>query len=151
MYRFRLFGTFALVLGCASAPPPPGLPPPTDLDSLLGPRPPLPPIPPGLLGGSDRVVSSGECKGLPAGLWVSQQKFAERIAAVAERDRLRVTTEAYRKLRIVERDAAEQLERDARQALAEAGRQAETRLWLGIAVGAGSILAGAWALNRVGQ
>lgn len=153
MYANARFGTFALALvaACASAPPPPGLPPPTDVESLLTPRPPLPDIPSGLPDGADRTVGATQCKGLPAGFWVSERRFAERIAAVAERDRLRSEVGAYRKLRIVERDTAEQLERDARQALGMADRRAEMRLWLGILVGAGAILSGAWALNRVGQ
>ncbi len=153
MYRIARFGTFALALAasCASAPPPPGLPPPTDVESLITPRPPLPEIPAGLPDGADRNVGAAQCKGLPAGFWVSERRFVERIAAVAERDRLRSEVGAYRKLRIIERDAAEQLDRDGRHALGMANRRAEMRLWLGIMVGAGAILAGAWTLNRVAQ
>lgn len=139
-----------LCLSCAASPPP-TLPAPMDFDSLLTPRPPLPEIPPGLPDGADRTVTATQCKGLPAGLWVSERKFVERIAAVAERDRLRSEVGAYKKLRVVERDVAEQLERDARLRLEMADRRAVVRFWFGIAVGAGAILSGAWALNRVGQ
>jgi hypothetical protein len=82
---------------------------------------------------------------------VSERRFVERIAAVAERDRLRSEVGAYKKLRLVERDAAEQLERDARQSLGQAARRAEVRLWIGIAVGAGTILLSGWAVNKAGQ
>lgn len=140
-----------LAFACASAPPPPGLPPPTDVESLITPRPPLPEIPAGLPDGADRTVGATQCKGLPAGFWVSERRFAERIAAVAERDRLRSEVGAYRKLRIIERDAAEQLERDARQALGMADRRAELRFWIGLALGAGTVLVTGWAVNKVGQ
>jgi ElaB/YqjD/DUF883 family membrane-anchored ribosome-binding protein len=154
MYRNRVFGTFALTValgGCASAAPPPSLPPPTDIEELVGGRPPLPDIPRGLADGPDRNVTNGQCKGLPAGLWVSERKFAERIAAVAERDRLRREVDAYVKLHRLEREIAEQLERDSRQALGMADRRAETRLWIGIGVGAAAILLGGLAVARVGQ
>jgi hypothetical protein len=143
--------SIALVGSCATGTPPPGLPPPTDVDSLLTPRPPLPDIPAGLPDGADRSVSAAQCKGLPAGLWVSERKFAERIAAVAERDRLRSEVGAYKKLRVIERDSAEQLERDYRQALGMADRRAEVRFWIGLAVGAGTVLVTGWAVNKVGQ
>jgi hypothetical protein len=83
------------------------LPPPTDVESLIGARPPLPEIPEGLADGPDRSVGPNQCKGLPAGLWVSERKFAERIAAVAERNRLQREVQAYVKLHRLEREIAE--------------------------------------------
>jgi hypothetical protein len=125
------------------------LPPPTDVESLIGARPPLPEIPEGLADGPDRSVGPNQCKGLPAGLWVSERKFAERIAAVAERNRLQREVQAYVKLHRLEREIAEDLDRGYRQALGQADRRAERRLWYGILAGAGVVLVTGWAVNGV--
>lgn len=138
-----------LALGCAGAPArPPELPPQTDVETLIGPRPPIPAVPEGLPGGRDRNIDDGQCKGLPAGIWVSERKYAERIAAIAERDRLRTEVEAYRKLRRQELSAMLDFEAAARVVLDEAETRAERRLWIGVLVGVGVTLAGGWLATQ---
>lgn len=138
-------------VACASAPPPHALPPPTDVESLIGPAPPLPPIPDTLADGKDRPVNDGVCKGLPAGIWVSERRFAERVVATAERNRLRSEVDAYKRLRGVEREAFLDLQQAYRQDLGASDRRVEARLWIGIAIGAGLVLASSWAVANVGH
>lgn len=139
-------------IGCATAsPPPPTLPPATDLDSLLPPAPPLPALPSDLPDGPTTSIDVGQCRDLPAGFWVSERSYAVLVGKAAELEQRRVEATALRNLRVVERGAAMELERAYRDRLTDAERSARWRLWVGIAVGAGVVLAGAWAAGQVAR
>jgi hypothetical protein len=140
---------WSLIVGCSPLPPVPTLAPTLYRDALepraISPDPAL-----GLLAdGPDRNITTGQCKGLPAGIWVSERTHQLRTDAVIERNRLRVDYETLRKLAINNRAAAIDLERAGRERAIAADKRAELRFWLGITIGAGSILAGSWAASQV--
>jgi hypothetical protein len=138
-----------LAVGCATAPPVLTLAPSPGRDALLEPRVPSPEPPPGLLtDGPDRPIKDGQCKGLPAGMWMSERKFQLRTAAILERNRLRTDVETLRQLAIDERAAAVEFESACRRRALDADRRAELRLWVGILIGAGAVLAGGWAIGQ---
>lgn len=142
---------WSLIVGCSPLPPVPTLAPTLYRDALE-PRQTSPDPALGLLAdGPDRNITTGQCKGLPPGIWVSERTHQLRTDAVIERNRLRVDYETLRKLAIDNRAAAIDLERAGRERAIAADRRAELRLWLGIAVGAGAVLVGAWAAGQVGK
>jgi hypothetical protein len=142
----------AVAVGCTTVPPVPTLAPTLMADALLEPRQTSPDPALGLLpDGPDRNISPGQCKGLPAGIWVSERTHQLRTDAVIERNRLRVDYETLRKLAIDNRAAAIDLERASRERAIAADRRAELRLWLGIAAGAGAVLVGAWVSGQVAR
>ncbi len=111
MLAFVAFLAF-LSVGCASAPPapPPGLPPPMDIAALLPPAPPPPAIPLDIARYDDLRVRAKQCPGLPAGILVSPAVYAEQLAVLSDRKRLRLELAATTRLRTEERRAAEALE-----------------------------------------
>lgn len=112
-------------------------------------------MPTGLDRYEDIPIDPGACPGKPAGILVSEAVYADTIVCKLERDRLHEEGAALRRLRQEENAAAQAAEiqyrvrvREVEKQLASAERLATMRLWVGIAIGAGGMLAATWASAR---
>lgn len=141
-----------LVMGCATAAPtPPASLPATDLDSLVPPPAPLPPLPSDLPDGPTRPIEEGDCPGFAPGMWVSERSYNVLVDKASELEQRRVESSALRTLRVTERSEQQVREAAFRSALDGAEKSARWRLWIGIAIGAGTVLTGAWAAGQVAR
>jgi hypothetical protein len=135
-----------LLFGCATAPPPPAMPPRVDVETLVPPA--APPVDVSKLTRyPDVVLDDGSCS-LPLGVLVSPAAYAEGVELLSERRRLDAENVALRSLRREERDAADSLQRAATALANEDARQRTLRPWLiagGFIIG---VLAGGWAAKR---
>ena len=149
---------YVLALGCASSRPAlvmlPTIPMPRDVEAVLGPAPEHK-IPGGLKRYPDVPIDPGDCPGKPEGILVSEAVYADSLVCKLTRDRLEEEGRALRQLRAQENFAAQQAEQKYRERISElerslvdAERRASVRLWIGIAVGAGGMLAATWAGSR---
>lgn len=147
-------------LGCAHSrplPPPPVLGPAVDVQKLLPPPAERPVIPPDVQKFDEIPVSKGQCgPGMPGGTLVSDYDMAQTIVLFLERERYEAEAKAYEKLRNEERWACESIlaaQRDelvSKEAeLRSAIRWGNLKLYFGIAIGAGTMLAATWAAGRI--
>jgi hypothetical protein len=152
---------YVLALGCATPRPSvsalPEIPPPRDLELVIGPAP-QHKIPAGLDRYEDIPIDPGTCPGKPAGILVSEGRYADGLVCKLERDRLGEEAGALRRLRQEENAAAQAAEfqyrvrvRDLEAHASQAERVATMRLWIGIAIGAGGMLAATWAGARAAR
>ena len=156
-----LVPVFYVTAACATArpaPPPPVLSPAVEVGDLLAQLPPPTPlvVPQNLPRYPDTPVRTGRCPGLPPGILVSEPVYAELHNNLAQAVRIRREAEVLLRLRVEERAAAEDLlaaQRDYQVSLehelARATRWGWWRLGVGVAVGAGAMLAASWAAGRV--
>lgn len=149
-----------LFVGCAHPrplPPPPVLGPAVDVEKLL-PSPAERPVIPSDIQKYDEIqVSKGQCgPGMPGGTLVSDYDMVQTIILFQERERYEAEAKAYQKLRNEERAACESLLSAQRDELV--GKEAELRdairwgnwkLYIGIAIGAGTMFAATWAAGRL--
>lgn len=133
------------------------MPPARDLEQVIGPAPDFM-IPAGLPRYEDIPIDRGDCPGKPEGILLSEGAYADVLICKLERDRLLVEGKALRRLRQAETAAALDAERKYRERivtsereLVSAERRAAMRLWLGIAIGAGGMLAATWAGTRAAK
>lgn len=151
----------SLALACAAPvrrPDPPLVPEPLRFERLAPAATPPARPPANLERYDDEPIDAGRCPGLPAGILVSDARYAEGIAVLSERNRLRAEAAALRTLASTTHDQAEALtrllrERERLHAETEDRLERDGRLrgWLGLAVGAGAVLLGGWAVGRVAR